>query len=233
MRRRLSLIIAPALAVAGCGQAPADDAVLSPSITLFVTTSIDVDEDDPDTVTTTTLGPTTSFDRPVLTLPPTTLPATTAAPPTSAGPTSTPAQTTTTTTTAPVPMADARDLTGILTIDATDWDPGEVLTVTLDVTNLSDRRVTLDDRAGSRYVAARASIGADAFRSVHLWLGDTELDPGERHTMSGLWAPELDAQPGEVVVIEAVIAESADSFNRLVNTVEVIESVLAVDLPVS
>lgn len=234
MRWRQSILhglAALALVVSGCGDAPTNDVALSPSFTFGVTTSLEADI----VMTTTTFGPPTTRSIPGLTLPPTTLPATSAPPSTSGGdpPTTTvPAPTSPAPTLAPVPMAEARDLDGILTVDATDWEPGDALTVSLAVTNRSDRRVTLDDPGTRRFVAARASVGGDVFGAAYLWLGDTELEPGARHTMTRLWTPELDAQSGDLLVIEAVIAESADSFNRAQNTHAVLDAVLAVDLPV-
>ncbi|GJM37479.1 MAG: hypothetical protein DHS20C19_08460 [Acidimicrobiales bacterium] len=143
--------------------------------------------------------------------------------------------TTTTSTSAPGPavLAGAVDLVGSLSLDADSYESGTALTVTLTVTNVSDHPVSLEDRADLRFLAVRASIGGSALDSSYLWLGDAELEPGEQHTMSRSWTPALSAEAGAEVDFDTVIAESADSFNRVQNTVAVVTAVPRIVLPVS
>lgn len=105
------------------------------------------------------------------------------------------------------------------------------MTVTLTVTNASDRRVALEDRDQLRFLGVRA--GDDVLNSSYLWLGDTALEPGEQHTMTRSWTPEFAPDPDRPATLVAVIAESVDSFNRAQTTVGVVEGVPALMLPVA
>lgn len=183
------------------------------------------------TTTTTTTGPpsTTTVATTTVAAPPTTTTTSTTVAPTTAAPTPTVA-TPTTVPPGPVELAGADDLTGTLSIAPADWVPGGEITVTLTVTNVSDRRVALEDRGELRFLAVRASVDGDPPRTDYLWIGDGEVDAGAQHTMTRTWTPELAAEPGDTVDIVAVIAASTDSFNRAQSTIAVVTGVAPVTL---
>lgn len=223
------------LAVAvGCSDDGPEQSEAPPTTTRAVTTTAAPTT----TVSTTTVPATTVPDSVATTAPPSTTTAavavTTAPPSTTVlAPTTTAATTTTTTAPTAAGLAEAADLVGTLSLDAATFEPGAELTVSLTVTNVSGHPVALEDRGELRFLAVRASIDGSALDTSYLWLGDTDLGPGDEHTMSRSWTPALSAEPGEEVEFHAVIAESVDSFNRAQNTVGVVTAVPSVVLAAS
>lgn len=233
---RWLLLVAFLLVAAACSASEAsggDGVSASTSSTTVTTTVPTASTTAGSTTSTTTVAPksttadaTSTTDAPATTLPASTtepVPTTTVSPATSAPPTTEPIE--------PAPMAAAGDLVGTLSTAEGEWAPGQPFTVMLTVTNVADHRVALEDPADLRFLAAR--VGDDALTFSFLWLGNTELDPGESHTMTRSWDPEIGPDPGDAITVTAVIAQSVDSFNRAQNTVGVVDGVPALVVPVT
>jgi hypothetical protein len=209
------IVVGIGLALSACG---GDDGAEFAQIT-GTTSTISEPESTTSTVATTTTATTTT------TTPPDTAPTSTttsAVPPTTTAPA-------TTATPSPPPLATAPDLVGSMSVMHDPNVDGGAFMITLTVTNVSDHAVALQDQGKVRYVAVRHHpVATLAVYSSYTWLGDADLEPGEQHTMSRTAAGSL--AEADDTDFTAVIAYG-DSFNRLVNTAEVLTGVPSVVLP--